>query len=45
MATTSESNVKDISDDSQFKRELTMALEKLVVVDFYAKWYVSCCVL
>ena len=41
MAAAGNSNVKEIKDDNQFKRELTMALEKLVVVDFFATWYES----
>ena len=34
-------NFKEINDDSEFQLELTNAGTKLVVVDFFATWYVK----
>ena len=33
--------VKQVNDESQFQQELTSAQGRLVVVDFYATWYVT----
>ena len=38
MAEGSSNAVKVVASDTEFQRELALANEKLVVVDFYATW-------